>query len=171
MRTTLLATALLLTLPAFAAPPSQATGTPPGSAGIRLDQLKTSGSAATGRCGSAEVKVQGIEPDPQAPGQTRISSQGKITVISGRASLNIGSDDQATIYLQDHNKLHCVDTAKGRRLVLATVCFARYCTPLDYRVIDPSTAKVVGMPKGLEECDRACAEKALGQRLPEDLVD
>ena len=133
--------------------------------------MQISDSSATGRCESAEIKVQGIEPDPHAPGQTRISSQGKITVVSGSASLNIGSEDQATIYLQDHNKLHCVDTAKGWRLVLATVCFARYCTPVDYRVIDPSTAKVVGMPKGLEECDRAGAEKALGQRLPEDLVD
>lgn len=170
MRNTLLATALLLTLPALAAPP-QANGTLPASAGIRLDQMQVSGSAATGRCGSAEVKLQGIEPDPHAPGQTRISSQGNISVRSGRASLNIGSDDQATIYLQDHNKLHCVDTANGRRLVLATLCFARYCTPVDYRVIDPSTAKVVGMPKGSEECDRTCAEKALGQRLPEDLVD
>ena len=54
--------------------------------------------------------------------------------------------------------------------MLASICFARYCPPVDYRVIDPSTAKVVGMPKGLEECDRACAEKALGQRLPVDLV-
>ena len=132
--------------------------------------MQVSGSAATGRCGSAEVKIQGIESDPHDPGQTRISSQGKITVRSGRASLNIGNDGQATTHLQDHNKLHCVDTAKGRRLVLATVCFARYCTPLDFRVIDPSTAAVVGMPKGMEECDRACAEKALGQRLPEDLV-
>lgn len=169
MRTTLLATALLLTLPAVAAPP-QANGTLPASTGIRLDQMQVSGSAATGRCGSAEVKVQGIEPDPHAPGQTRVSSQGKITVRSGRASLHIGSEDQATIYLQDHNKLHCVDTAKGQRLVLAIICFARYCTPVDYRVIDTSTAKVVGMPKGLDECDRVCAEKALGQRLPADLV-
>ena len=170
MRTTLLVTALLMTLPTLAAPP-QANGTLPASTGIRLDQMQVSGSAATGRCGSAEVKVQGIEPDPHAPGQTRISSQGKITVVSGRASLHIGSEDQATIYLQDQNKLHCLDTAKGRRLVLATVCFARYCTPLDFRVIDPSTTKVVGMPKGLEECDRACAERALGQKLPVDLVD
>ena len=169
MRTILLVTALLLTLPTLAAPP-QASGTLPTSAGIRLDHLQVSGSAATGRCGRAEVKIQGIEPDPQAPGQTRISSQGKITVIGGRASLNIGSEDQATIYLQDHNKLHCVETPKGRRLVLATICFARYCTPVDFRVIDPSTAKVVGMPKGLEECDRACAEKALGQKLPVGLV-
>lgn len=169
MRTILLVTALVLTLPTLAAPP-QANGTLPASTGIRLDQMQTSGSVATGRCGSAEVKVQGIEPDPQAPGQTRISSQAKITVISGRASLNIGSEDQATIYLQDHNKLHCVDTAKGRHLVLATVCFARDCSPVDFRVIDPSTLKVVGLPKGLEECDRACAEKAIGQKLPVDLV-
>lgn len=168
MRTIFLVTALVLTLPALATSP-QATDTPPASAGIRLDQLQVSGSTATGRCGSAEVKVQGIEPDPHAPGQTRISSQGKITVLSGSASLNIGSEDQATIYLQDHNKLHCIDTAKGRRLVLATVCFARYCTPVDYRVIDPSTAKVVGMPKGMEECNKACAEKALGAKLPQAL--
>ena len=169
MRTILLVTTLLLTLPTLAAPP-QASGTLPASAGIRLDQLQVSGSAATGRCGSAEVKIQGIEPDPHDPGQTRISSQGKIAIRSGRASLNIGGDDQATIYLQDHNKLHCVDTAKGRRLVLASICFARYCPPVDYRVIDPSTATVVGMRKGMEECDRACAEKALGQKLPGDLV-
>ena len=168
MRSILLVTALLLTLPALATPP-QASDTPPASAGIRLDQLQVSGSTATGRCGGAEVKIKGIEPDPGDARQTRISSEGKITVLSGRASLSIGNDGQAAIYLQDHNKLHCVDTAKGWRLVLAAICFARYCTPVDYRVIDPSTAKVVGMPKGMEECNKACAEKALGAKLPQAL--
>lgn len=58
---------------------------------------------------------------------------------------------------------------KGLRLVLVRYRFARYCAPVDDRVIDPATAKVISRQSADDECDARCAEKALGTNLSEDL--
>ena len=137
--------------------------------GIRLDALKVSGHTATGTCGSAKIKIQGVDADN--PHQTRqlISSQGSIAIRNGIASLTIGGTDGSVIFLQDQSKLHCIPTPKGPRLVLASYCFARHCAPVDYRVMDPATVKVISRQNADDECDAQCAEKALGVQLPEEL--
>ena len=137
--------------------------------GIRLDALKVSGHTATGTCGPAKIEIQGLDADN--PHETRglISSQGTITIRNGKASLTIGGEDGSVFFLQDQNKLHCLPTPKGPRLVLASYCFARFCAPVDYRVIDPTNVRVVSRQNPDNECDARCAEKALGLKLPENV--
>ncbi|MES2670655.1 MAG: hypothetical protein V4673_09600 [Pseudomonadota bacterium] len=146
-----------------AAPPNAAQE----RTGIRLDALKVTGHAATGTCGPARVEIQGL--DAENPHETRglVSSQGMITVRNGKASLAIGGDVSSDIFLQEQNKLHCLPTPTGPRLVLAGYCFARFCAPVDYRVIDPTNVRVISRQNSDNECDAKCAEKALGAKLPE----
>lgn len=148
-----------------AAPPNA----PQERTGIRLDALKVSGHTATGSCGPAKIEIQGVDADN--PHETRglIFSQGVITIRTGKSSLTIGGEITSEIFLQDQNKLHCLPTPKGPRLVLASYCFARHCAPVDYRVMDPATVKVISRQNADDECDARCAEKALGTKLPEDL--
>ena len=140
--------------------------------GVELEHLKVSGSSITGTCGSATIRISGIEVDP-ASQASFVGPQGAISLVSGKTSLTIGPgpEGNAKIFLQDRNKLHCLSTPKGPRLILAMYCFARACALLDYRVIDPATAKVVSKQDGMEECDQACARKALGTAMPSSLVE
>ena len=137
------------------------------SRGVELEQMKASGSSITGACGAATVKVSGVEVDPTTLGSF-IGPEGVISLASGRTSLTIGPgpEGNAKVFLQDRNKLHCLTTPKGPRLILSMYCFARSCAPVDYRVIDPATAKVVSNQDGMDECDQACAGKALGLVVP-----
>ena len=148
-----------------AAPPN----TPQAATGIRLDALKVSGHMATGACGPARIEIQGLDADN--PHETRglVSSQGMITVRNGKASLTIGGEVSSDLFLQEQNKLHCLPTPTGPRLVLAGYCFARFCAPVDYRVIDPTNVRVISGQNPDNECDAKCAEKALGAKLPEAL--
>ena len=152
---------------------STVAAAPPNAAqertGIRLDALKVTGHTATGTCGPARIEIQGLDADN--PHETRglVSSQGMITVRNGKASLTIGGEVSSDIFLQEQNKLHCLPTQTGPRLVLAGYCFARFCAPVDYRVIDPTTVKVISRQNADNECDARCAEKALGAKFPETL--
>lgn len=153
---------------------STAGAAPPNAAqertGIRLDALKITGYAATGTCGPARIEIQGLDADN--PHETRglVSSQGMITVRNGKASLTIGGEASSDIFLQEQNKLHCLPTPTGPRLVLAGYCFARFCAPVDYRVIDPTHVRVISRQNADNECDAQCAEKALGAKLPEAVI-
>lgn len=154
---------LLCVASAVGAAPPEA---PQNRTGIRLDALKVSGHSATGTCGPARIEIQGLDADN--PHETRglVSSQGSITVHNGKASLTIGGEVSSDLFLQEQNKLHCLPTPTGPRLVLAGYCFARFCAPVDYRVIDPTNMRVISRQNPDNECDAKCAEKALGAKLP-----
>jgi hypothetical protein len=148
---------------AGAAPPNAAQE----RTGIRLDALNVTGHTATGTCGPARIEIQGLDADNSHETRGLISSQGIITIRNGKALLAIGGEISSDIFLQDQNKLHCLPTTKGPRLVLASYCFAKFCAPVDYRVIDPTTVKVISRQNADNECDAGCAEKALGAKLAE----
>ena len=151
---------------------STVAGAPPNAAertGLRLDALKVSGHTVTGTCGPARIEIQGLDADNPHETRRLISSQGTITIRNGKALLSIGGEVSSDIVLQDQNKLHCLPTPKGPRLVLSRYCFARFCAPVDYLVIDPSTSSVISRQDADGECDARCAEKALGLKLPENV--
>lgn len=137
--------------------------------GIQLDGLSVAGSTATGSCGKAAVRVQGIDPDNPYGVKGLIPANGIITIKGEKATLTIGGESASGIYLQNQNKLHCLASPKGPRLVLASYCFGRSCAEVDYRVIEPATARVISSQNSAEECDDACAEQALGMKLPTKL--
>lgn len=140
-----------------------------GEGGVRLDGLSITGGKTTGTCGKAIIQIQGTDSANPSDGGSLIPSHGVITIKGEKATLTIGDESASGIYLQDQNKLHCLASPKGPRLVLASYCFGRDCAEVDYRVIDPATARVISQQTSAEECDEACAEKALGTRLPEGL--
>ncbi len=141
---------------------------------IKLDNQKTSGNLISGTCGTATVKVTDANKDPDSPmDATGFSARyTAISVQSGEASLKISPDPESgsVVFLQDRNKLHCASTPTGPKLILAMYCYARSCAPLDYRVIDTATAKVISKQDDMEECDAVCAESALGIRIPDALT-
>lgn len=137
--------------------------------GVRLDGFSTVGGKATGTCGKAVIQIQGMAPANPSDGGNLIPSHGVITIKGEKATLTIGGESTSGIYLQDQNKLHCLASPKGSRLVLASYCFGRDCAEIDYRVIDPATARVVSQQTPADECDEVCAERALGTAMPKVL--
>lgn len=142
-----------------------------GTDAIKLDNQKTIGQSIYGTCGSATVSITGAEKDSPADSTGFSGLYSAITIQSGKSSLKISPDPDSgsTIFLQDRNKLYCVSTPKGRKLILALICYGRSCAPVDYRVIDPGTATVINKLDNMDECDAACAQKALGAPLPQSL--
>lgn len=137
--------------------------------GIQLDGLSVGGSTATGTCGKATVRVQGIDTGNPYGVDGLIPANGIITIRGEKTTLTIGGEATSGIYLQDQNKLHCLASPKGPRLVLASYCFGRDCAEVDYRIIDPATARVISRQTSMEECGETCAEKALGMKLQTEL--
>lgn len=140
---------------------------------IKLDNQKTTGQAISGTCGSATVRIMDAEKDSPADSTGFSGLYSAITIQSGKSSLKISPDPDSgsTIFLQDRNKLHCVSTPTGPKLVLVMYCYARSCAPVDYRVIDANTAKVIHKLNDMNECDAACAQKALGTTLPAEFSE
>lgn len=128
---------------------------------VVLQNLKSQGTNATGTCGEAKVSVSGV-------GSDFIEFAGRVDIVSGVNKLSLSGED-AAMFFQDFNRVACLTTPKGPMLVAKASCSGSSCIPDDFRVVDTKTAKIVS--KGTEEdgCDTACAEKALGMRLPESL--
>lgn len=130
------------------------------SEAVKLDGLIIQGTTATGQCGAAKISVVGVGPDA-------IEFSGRINITSGANKVSLSSEPEP--FFQDANQVACLDTPKGPMLVAKATCFATSCIPDDFRVIDPKTAKVVSKGTPDDGCNTACAEKALGVRLPESL--
>lgn len=137
--------------------------------GIELENASFTEHSAAGTCGPAKVEISGVDVENHHETRRLIRDYGaSIQIASGVKSLVIGDGGDASIVLQNQNKLHCVATPTGSRLILAAHCFSNYCLPVSYTVIDPASLHVLS--KGVDgECDAACAEKALGTSLPVDL--
>ena len=167
MRRSLLPLSLLiLTAPVYASAGS-------GQA-IALENQKATAQSVSGSCGPAAIQIRDSESGKDSP-WTSTGFSGSYTAISiqsGKSVLKIspGPENVSGIFLQDRNKLHCVNTPSGPKLILAMFCYARACAPVDYRVIDPKTAKVINKLDNMEECDALCAQKALGVQLPANLT-
>lgn len=137
--------------------------------GIVLDNANFEGEHASGSCGPATVKIEGIDRDnPHETRQLIPGYQSKVTIRSGKNTLIIGDGGSPDISLENYAKLHCIKAKSGPRLVLAAHCASRYCLPINYTVVDPSTLKVLGQGDDMG-CDEACATKALGGPLPSSL--
>ena len=127
---------------------------------VKLQGLKAAGTKATGMCGAATVSVEGLSSD-------YIQFDGRVEVSSGKNKLTLSGDDGT--FFQDWNTLACVDTPRGPMLVVRASCGGSSCIPDDFRVVDPNSAAVVSKGTPEDGCSYQCAEKALGQRLPDGL--
>lgn len=139
---------------------------------IMLENQKATARSVSGTCGPAAIQIWDSEKDSPWTSAGFSGSYTNISIQSGKSVLKISPDPEnvSGIFLQDRNKLHCVRTPSGPKLILAMFCYARACAPVDYRVIDPKTAKVINKLDNMDECDALCAQKALGVRLPANLT-
>lgn len=128
---------------------------------IQLEGRKLADQTATGTCGAASIKVSGVDGE-------WISPTGQVEVKGKTGSLRIGSEPY--MFMENRNVVACVASKAGPRIVLLAFCDARQCPPSNYYVIDPTTAAIKTTTE-YGECPLACAEKALGARLPDHLRD
>lgn len=145
--------------------------TPAPAGGVALEQQTMSGASVSGTCGRAVVHISGVERDPTTGG-LHIASSGALSIVSDRELLvGPGPEGNTGVFLQDRNKIQCLHTPAGPRIILAMYCDGRACAPVDYRIIDANTAEIVSAPDQADECDARCARMALGVSVPKELAE
>jgi len=139
------------------------------AAGIVLENATFDSHNASGSCGPAQIEITGVDADNTTDTPRLIRDYGaSVRIQSAGKTLVIGDGGDGSVLVQNQNKLHCVTTPSGPRLVVAAHCFSNYCLPISYTVIDPATLRVISQDVD-GECDEQCASKALGAPLPADL--
>jgi hypothetical protein len=132
--------------------------------GIRLDALVVNGSTAAGHCGPATVRISGIDPERSGTEVAfDLEGAGVIDITHGAKRLRAGRSIEDAFTVDRRTDVWCLATKQGPRLVIGVHCAAVHCLPVDYKAIDPVSMKVLG---DTEECDRTCAERRVGARLP-----
>lgn len=122
----------------------------------------------TAQCGTADVSFIGLTKDPDIGYVAPYS--GVVVVKSSKGKVSSGSDTNA-IRLNDNNEFACVKTPKGPRLVISGYCSGTSgCGPDDFTVIDPATPRILATTHDEKYCTRSCAEKALGTKVPKELL-
>jgi hypothetical protein len=120
-----------------------------------------------GKCGAAAVRWFKLTRDDD--GAYRSGGDSILTVEGPGGKFT--SKDNAAFAMENANELVCVATPKGPRLLLAAWCTARNCPPVYYNVIDAKSAKLLTKNDYEAPCDRKCAEKALGAKVPKALLE
>ncbi len=138
---------------------------------IALENQNATVQSVSGTCGPAAIQIRSSEKDSPLISPGFSGSYTTISIQSGKSVLKISPDAEnvSGIFLQDRNKVHCVRTPSGPKLILAMYCHANACAPVDYRIIDAKTAKVINKLDNMDECDARCAQIALGVQLPASL--
>lgn len=120
----------------------------------------------TGSCGSAVVRVMGVE---RIVGNfyTVDLDSAKIIIRSNAKDLIL---DEHSGALSDHNGIACLNTKSGQRLLVWSNCNGSACGNFSFTVIDPEKAIILA-PKNpaKESCDEKCATKLTGSRLPQQV--
>lgn len=118
----------------------------------------------TGRCGAALLKIEGATHDPDIGYD--FDSQSSLTATVGKRALRSGTDFE----LDEHNEIACLTTPKGPRLVVAAWCGGTSCPPVQYQIVDAIGGKMLTKADWDRPCDKACAERALGEAPPKGLL-
>ena len=118
-----------------------------------------------GKCGQASVRFSGIH---DYDGDLSPDTSAKLTVSGAKGHLSSGDGDE-DLFLDEANELVCVATPKGPMLVLAAWCTANSCPEVNYQVVDASSIRRLTKYDYDNACNRACAENALGTKLPVEL--
>lgn len=134
--------------------------------GAQLSDLKVDKEKAYGTCGPAKITVEGLTQSDASGHSNVIAPEGSISVRTASKVLRLGQSEP--FFLQDRTMLACMDTPKGKRLVVATFCDGRSCEPVEYAIVDPSNADLLSPRNGIS-CTSECAVKLIGDRLPAPL--
>ena len=128
----------------------------------------------SGYCGSAVVRLIGVDPDGYG---TKFDTDGRIIVRTHAGGKLKELDLNTTNWiLSDHNRVRCVPTRNGNRLVVWSNCAGSACgDDGSYAIIDVDRGTILKpnldtkpgqafVPAPKEMCDAACAERLLGVR-------
>lgn len=118
----------------------------------------------SGKCGTAQVRFSNVR---QRDGGFAADEAAKLTIKGAKGMLASGASD--SLFLDGANELACMTTAKGPRLVLAAWCMSTQCPAVNYQVIDTTSMRQLTKFDWEKPCDKTCAEKALGAKLPKAL--
>jgi hypothetical protein len=119
----------------------------------------------SGTCGAAKVRFSNVR---QREHGLAADETATLTVQAAKRRLLSGAG--GTLVLDAANELACVATSKGPRLVLAAWCMSTQCPSVNYQVVDTASMRQVTKFDVELACDKACAEKALGAKLPKGLL-
>ena len=133
----------------------------------QLSHLVVNKDSATGQCGSARVSVVGLTQSDASGHANTIQPSGQITITAGGKRLIVGKSEP--MFLQDRTMVACVDTPKGKQILVATFCDGRSCDPVQYLIVDPTRLSSWRSADIEPTCDLRCAELALGTKVPAPL--
>ena len=130
----------------------------------KIDVVKTENF--TGSCGSAIVRVLGVENFIDDTLFRMELDGGKLIVRGTGKELELTPMNGLDTLVG----LSCVPTKAGNRLLVWTNCGGNGCPFFNFTVIDPVKAMIVA-PKNpaKETCDEKCATTSLGRKLPVSL--
>lgn len=117
-----------------------------------------------GKCGTAQVRFSNVRQRDNG-----FAADEAATLAIKGAKVTIASGASDTFFLDGANELACIATAKGPRLVFAAWCMSTQCPAVNYQVIDTVSMRQLTKFDWDRPCDKACAEKALGAKLPKAL--
>lgn len=115
----------------------------------------------SGKCGTAAVRFSNVR---QVDGELAATDQSSLTIHGVKGTLATGERD--SFFLDSANELACLATPKGPMLILAAWCTASQCPEVNYQIIDTATMRQLTFYDWDKPCTRACAEKALGMKVP-----
>jgi hypothetical protein len=135
-----------------------------GEKAVSIDQTQ----AFTGSCGSAVVRVTGVQDvragyfsadvDAEVIIRADMTHELRLNTIQGG--------------LSDINGLSCVSTKAGKRLLVWNGCNGNSaaCEKFSFLVIDPERLAILA-PRDIvkDQCDEQCASQLLGNRLPQQI--
>jgi hypothetical protein len=127
----------------------------------KIDVVRTENF--TGSCGSAIVRVMGVQ-NPYGDTLYRMEIDSARIIVRG-TNRELVLDMQNG--LDSLVGLSCVQTKAGSRLLVWTNCGGTSCPFLLFTIIDPDKARIV-VPRnpGKDTCDEKCAVASLGRKLP-----
>jgi hypothetical protein len=156
-------------------------GTGTGVSGTAITLMPSSGGKTvetyttnnyTGSCGRAAVLIYGVK-DPEGGGGSFFTvdyDSAKIIVRTPPPTMKDSAKQiELTPYdaLSDYNGIACVKRGTSSRLVVWSLCAGSGCPQeLSFYVIDPDVPALVAPAKLSQKCDKNCAAKVLGGKLP-----
>lgn len=161
MRTLLLVLASAVSLNVLAAP---GLNLAPMSGDKKIDVVKTENY--TGSCGSAVVRVLGVE-------NFLDDKLFRLEIDSGKVIVRANNKETALTMENGLDALagvSCVSTKAGNRVLVWSNCGGNGCPYYNFTIIDAEKALIVAPKNPMKEtCDEKCATSALGRKLPVSL--
>lgn len=132
------------------------------------DELGEETVDMTGVCGAGSIDYSGVSVLRGNDGSMHYEASVKATLtVYSKVDTITSQGNDAPIFVDGKNKLACIETPTNTYLLVAAFCPSANCDPVNYTVIVPDISKVISG----EACDKDCAQKLIGQKVPENMLN